>query len=250
MAGYSRGEAQVHGYEAMRHKHASADPGHTRIEAKHFYVSAVDGKKKHLIAGPYPTHDEALAQVQAVSREAEKGNDRAVWMMWGTAGSEEPMKTPLGAGWKPKDHRSDDEPVLVQRGQAGAPDHRIPPPPAGLLMPHMIVRKEAIEHDPDRPAGHIASGDQLWSKSGRKLSLVPKFSTGGAGGRRSVSKLQDWLVDEAKREGVDTGANVWARDRLHEMDARNISPDDSAFLREALFGHENGPLPKHRRLPS
>ncbi len=69
-------------------------------EMKHFYVSSIDGRKRHLVAGPYATHAEALGLVDEVMRHADKLDGRAWFMAWGTAGTEEPMKTPLGP-WRP-----------------------------------------------------------------------------------------------------------------------------------------------------
>lgn len=69
-------------------------------ETKHFYVSAIDGPKKYLLAGPYETHEAAKAQVDAVLRVADKQNPKAWFMAWGTCGSVEPLKTPLGPNWK------------------------------------------------------------------------------------------------------------------------------------------------------
>ena len=73
---------------------------------KHFYVSAVDESNgvvsKHwILAGPYEQHADALAQVGAVSAIGCKNNPRAVWYAFGTCGSAEPIKTPLGADWTP-----------------------------------------------------------------------------------------------------------------------------------------------------
>lgn len=64
---------------------------------KFYYVSAIDGTKKYLIAGPYPDHAAALAKVDHVRREAEEIDPRAVFMAWGTAGSDEEIRTPMGA---------------------------------------------------------------------------------------------------------------------------------------------------------
>jgi hypothetical protein len=65
--------------------------------AAHFYVSAIDGTKKFLIAGPYPTHDDALQAVPKVRRAACDQDCRADFMSWGTAGSPRAMRTPMGA---------------------------------------------------------------------------------------------------------------------------------------------------------
>lgn len=69
-------------------------------DAKHFYVSAIDGPRKHLVAGPYSSHDEAKGMVDHVRKHADS-DPRAHFMAWGTAGSATPLKTPLGSDWKP-----------------------------------------------------------------------------------------------------------------------------------------------------
>jgi predicted kinase len=77
-------------------------------DMKHFYVSAIDGAKRHLVAGPYASQQEAADHVEHVRKHADKQDGRAHFMAWGTAGSTEPMKTPLGANWKPADWRDED----------------------------------------------------------------------------------------------------------------------------------------------
>lgn len=67
------------------------------MDAKFFYVSAIDGSKRYLIAGPYDDHAAALEKVDPVRNHACDRDGRAHFMAWGTAGSEEPFKTPLGA---------------------------------------------------------------------------------------------------------------------------------------------------------
>jgi hypothetical protein len=61
-----------------------------------YYVSAIDGPRKYLIAGPYPSHDAALAKVQQVRDAANERDGRAWFMAWGTAGSDEGIATPMG----------------------------------------------------------------------------------------------------------------------------------------------------------
>ena len=65
-------------------------------ESRFYFVSAVDGTRKHLVAGPYSTMTEAEDRVSAVRRIAEANDGRASFMMWGTASSVEPIETPLG----------------------------------------------------------------------------------------------------------------------------------------------------------
>lgn len=66
------------------------------MNPRHFYVSAIDGSKRHLIAGPWGTHDDALARVDPVRRHASGLDGRAWFMAWGTAGSQDEHRTPLG----------------------------------------------------------------------------------------------------------------------------------------------------------
>lgn len=63
-----------------------------------YYVSALDGPRSWLIAGPWPTHREALDAVKAVKSKAERLDDRSQWMAWGTARTEieDIRPTPLG----------------------------------------------------------------------------------------------------------------------------------------------------------
>jgi hypothetical protein len=63
---------------------------------KHFYVSAIDGSRRYLIAGPYPTIIHALEKVETVLEIADRRDPRAWFMAWGTAGSDVEFKTPLG----------------------------------------------------------------------------------------------------------------------------------------------------------
>lgn len=66
------------------------------MSKKFFYVSAIDGKQKFLVSGPYPSHAAALSQVDAIKEKASKIDGRADFMAWGTAGSNKKFKTPLG----------------------------------------------------------------------------------------------------------------------------------------------------------
>ncbi len=53
-----------------------------------FYVSAIDGPKRCLMAGPYATHELALADVDRVRTIVcnADGGGRGWFMAWGTAG--------------------------------------------------------------------------------------------------------------------------------------------------------------------
>lgn len=64
---------------------------------KFYYVSAIDGSKKYLIAGPYAAHADAAAKVEEVRKKADELDGRAWFMAWGTAGSDAEHTTPMGA---------------------------------------------------------------------------------------------------------------------------------------------------------
>ncbi len=49
-----------------------------------YYVSAIDGRKNYLMAGPYAQHADALEDVQRVREIADKADARAHFMAWGT----------------------------------------------------------------------------------------------------------------------------------------------------------------------
>lgn len=61
-----------------------------------FYVSAIDGPRHFLMAGPYDDHDTAKAMVESVRMYASDKDGRAHFMAWGTAGSTVPRETRLG----------------------------------------------------------------------------------------------------------------------------------------------------------
>lgn len=70
------------------------NPDHTA-----FYVSAIDGARAALIAGPYSTHQIALDAVRGVKARAEEIEPRAHWWAWGTCSlpeHPETLKPPLG----------------------------------------------------------------------------------------------------------------------------------------------------------
>ena len=67
------------------------NPDHTL-----FYVSAHDGPRVYVVAGPYGSHAEAEGAVFTVRMAAEERSRRAVWMGWGTSSSNERIETPLG----------------------------------------------------------------------------------------------------------------------------------------------------------
>ena len=70
------------------------------LQPGRYYVTAIDGQRKYFLAGPWPEHAQALAQVDAVRRFAEPDKRCAVWMTYGTARQtldDEPIKSALGS---------------------------------------------------------------------------------------------------------------------------------------------------------
>lgn len=61
-------------------------------EPRDYYVSVIDGARRSLLAGPYPTHTAALAAVDATNRIACDIDPRAHWYAFGTA------SLPAGSG--------------------------------------------------------------------------------------------------------------------------------------------------------
>lgn len=92
----------------------------------------------------------------------------------------------------------------------------------------------------------VTPGEILVSKSGRKTSPVPKFNAGGGGQRRSVGKLRNWLLLEARKEELPPSVNVWLRDAVADMEPGNLSRLDADLLLELLFGDSHGPGPANR----
>lgn len=84
---------------AMFADHQRFDKGHvcspdTCPEPASYYVSAVDGPKWYPMAGPYPTHKEALRDVGR-SRDIASDNDGRAWFMaWGTVRLSESYREP------------------------------------------------------------------------------------------------------------------------------------------------------------
>jgi len=61
-------------------------PGADPANASAFYVSAVDGDRRWLMAGPYETHEAALADVARVRGVCCNADGRGHFLGWGTAG--------------------------------------------------------------------------------------------------------------------------------------------------------------------
>lgn len=62
--------------------------------ARKFYVSVIDGPRFNFLAGPFDTHEEALAKVDAARAKANEVNDRAWFYAYGTAQAPEGYDKP------------------------------------------------------------------------------------------------------------------------------------------------------------
>lgn len=65
-----------------------------------YYVSAIDGKRKALLLGPYPTHEAALERVDLARRKLhELCQWRSHWWLYGTARlpADYPRDVPVGS---------------------------------------------------------------------------------------------------------------------------------------------------------
>lgn len=61
-----------------------------------FYVTAHNGAKYIALAGPYETHDAALAKVEAATRRAYDVDVRAPWYTYGTCRTDSAPRTAFG----------------------------------------------------------------------------------------------------------------------------------------------------------
>lgn len=77
-----------------------------------FYVSVISGRRRALLAGPYPTHDVALSMVDPVAAKARDVDPRAAFYAFGTAGGDAGLSTVFGVvPWPVKFHLADDDTV-------------------------------------------------------------------------------------------------------------------------------------------
>lgn len=63
-----------------------------------YYVSVIDGPRRALLAGPWPTHAEALAMVETVRTKACELDGRGHWYAFGTARLPNDDSVPIRAG--------------------------------------------------------------------------------------------------------------------------------------------------------
>ena len=63
-----------------------------------YYVSVCDRDRYALLAGPWPTHVEALAKVDDVRRKAQEVDPRGIWYAYGTCRLPDDDSAPIPAG--------------------------------------------------------------------------------------------------------------------------------------------------------
>jgi hypothetical protein len=63
-------------------------------QGENYFVTAVDGSRWYYMAGPYPTHQQALDKVNEALKIANKNDGRAWFMSWGTVKS---YRTEMGS---------------------------------------------------------------------------------------------------------------------------------------------------------
>ncbi|HEY6072490.1 MAG TPA: hypothetical protein VIV15_03640 [Anaerolineales bacterium] len=61
----------------------------------HYYVSCIDGPRTALLAGPFSSHTQALAKVEAAKTAAQEVDSKAFWYAFGTCRMEA-----VPYGWK------------------------------------------------------------------------------------------------------------------------------------------------------
>jgi hypothetical protein len=61
-----------------------------------FYVSSRDGERYWLLAGPYPSEELARAKVETVRKIAYAKEPKSYFYSFGTCGTPDERKTPLG----------------------------------------------------------------------------------------------------------------------------------------------------------
>lgn len=68
----------------------------TNPDHNFFYVSAIDGPRHFIMAGPYGSREVAEGLVNEVRDYCAERDGRAWFMAWGVAGSSEEIKSRLG----------------------------------------------------------------------------------------------------------------------------------------------------------
>jgi uncharacterized protein YegJ (DUF2314 family) len=67
-----------------------------KTNKEHYYVTVLDGKRKGFLLGPYSTRQEALDNVERGKKLALDNDDFADFYYYGTAGSDDIIKTVFG----------------------------------------------------------------------------------------------------------------------------------------------------------
>lgn len=84
--------------EAYRHVPNGTQPPAPNPHPGAYYVSVKDQGRTALLAGPWPTHAEALAMVDTVRAKACELDPRGVWYAYGTARLPDDDSVPIRAG--------------------------------------------------------------------------------------------------------------------------------------------------------
>lgn len=73
-----------------------------------YYVTAINGKRRYVVAGPFSEHATALDFVDPIRRFANNRDPFSWFYAWGTASSGQRINTPLGSD--PSDVLSEAQP--------------------------------------------------------------------------------------------------------------------------------------------
>lgn len=74
--------------KARASAHEAYGPDNPDPRPGFYYVSAIDGARRSLVRGPFPTHAAALEAVEPAKKLVEERDPRAHWYAWGTARNE------------------------------------------------------------------------------------------------------------------------------------------------------------------
>jgi len=114
------------------------------------------------------------------------------------------------------------------------------------------LRDTEIEQEakakPGKKEDHmIKSGEQLYSKTGRKMSLTPKVdATTDRKAANTIKRINAWLLHEARLEAAN---EPYLTTLLEGIDLKNISQSDQDTLNEVVFGRTEGPEAENRTAP-
>ena len=109
------------------------------------------------------------------------------------------------------------------------------------------AKAEETKERPMREQRLIASGEQLYSATGRKISPAPKIDTSSRGKlSNSMKRMHQWIYDEAMKEAVESGSD-WNQTLVKGIQIGNLSTSDLETLNNILFGDFDGVSDKNRR---